>query len=54
MSNESDSEQKEGIFAGGFKLEGMLNQDYFGTTKKEDIKEEEDSFEILENSDNEA
>ena len=54
MEPESDNEQKEGIFTSGFKLEGMLNQDYFQTDKKEDIKEDEDSFEILENSENEA
>ena len=52
MKPESDGEQNEGIFASGFKLE--LNQDYFETSKKEDIKEDEDSFEILENSENEA
>ena len=54
MKLESEGEQNEGIFASGFKLEGMLNQDYFETSKKEDIKEDEDSFEILENSENEA
>ena len=54
MKPESEGEQNEGIFASGFKLEGMLNQDYFETSKKEDIKEDEDSFEILENSENEA